>query len=119
MPLFPVEVKKIKKEFRKCEVELERLDVNLSRLKEIQRYKTTPEILKKIFHGMPLTARHVANKGKKPIMGMSVVYYVHTTYLAPPQKYQSNLTFINKYGNLHLTLSREITKIPYHIITFK
>ncbi|XP_053373052.1 uncharacterized protein LOC123530850 [Mercenaria mercenaria] len=62
------EVKKIKKEFRKCEVELGRLDGNLSRLKEIYRYKTTPEILKKIFHGMPLTARHVVNKGKRPIM---------------------------------------------------
>ncbi|KAL4221914.1 hypothetical protein ACF0H5_017966 [Mactra antiquata] len=61
------EVKKMKKEFRKYEVELERLDFNLSRLKEIYRYKTTPEILKKIFHGMPLTARHVVNKGKRPI----------------------------------------------------
>jgi hypothetical protein len=64
-----VEVRKIKKQFRKSEVELERLDANLSRLKEIYRYKTTPEILKKIFHGMPLTARHVVNKGKRPIMG--------------------------------------------------
>jgi len=59
----------MKKEFRKFEVELERIDANLSRLKEIHRYKTTPEILKKIFHGMPLTARHVANKGKRCVVG--------------------------------------------------
>jgi len=59
----------MKKEYRKCEVEGERLEVNLGRLKEILRYKTAPEILKKIFHGMPLTAHHVLNKGKRPIMG--------------------------------------------------
>ncbi|XP_052248504.1 uncharacterized protein LOC127856398 isoform X2 [Dreissena polymorpha] len=62
------EVKKVKRDFRQREVELERLDFNLGRLKEILRYKTSPEVLKKIFHGMPLTARHVANKGKRPIM---------------------------------------------------
>ncbi|WAQ94954.1 hypothetical protein MAR_007425 [Mya arenaria] len=62
------EVKRLKKEFRKCEVEQERIEGNLSRLREILRYKTAPEVLKKIFHGMPLTARHVVNKGKRPLM---------------------------------------------------
>ena len=64
------ETRATKKECRRTEVELERIDACLSRLREIHRYKTTPEILKKIFHNMPLTARHVVNKGgKKPING--------------------------------------------------
>ena len=67
------EARTTKKEWRRTEVELERIDACLSRLKEIHRYKTTPEILKKIFHNMPLTARHVVNKGKKPINGMLVI----------------------------------------------
>ena len=63
------ETRSTKKECRKTEVELERIEACLSRLREIHRYKTTPEILKKIFHNMPLTARHVVNKGKRPING--------------------------------------------------
>ena len=73
------ETRSTKKEWRKTEVELERINACLSRLREIHRYKTTPEILKKIFHNMPLTARHVVNKGKKPISGKTLTHHYENT----------------------------------------
>ncbi|KAL3831684.1 hypothetical protein ACJMK2_023407 [Sinanodonta woodiana] len=62
------EARVAKKEHRLMEVELERIDANLLKLKEIHRYKTSAEVLKKIFYNMPVTTKHmVISNGRKPI----------------------------------------------------
>ena len=51
------ELKLCKKAARRAEVELQRLDGCLVRLKDIHRMKSCPEVLKKIFHNLPFTPR--------------------------------------------------------------
>lgn len=52
------QLRNLRRAARKTDVELERVDACLSRLREIMRLKTTTDTLSKIFHGMPATPRH-------------------------------------------------------------
>ncbi|KAK3604751.1 hypothetical protein CHS0354_017858 [Potamilus streckersoni] len=62
------EARVAKKEHRLMEVELERMEASILKLKEIHRYKTSAEVLKKIFYNMPITTKHVViSNGRKPI----------------------------------------------------
>ena len=52
------ELRAARKAGRKAEVEVERADACLEKLREIHRLKVAPDTLKKIFHGMPASPRH-------------------------------------------------------------
>lgn len=60
-----IERKSMKSEIKTMETELQRRETNITKLKEIHKYKTNPEILKKIFHNMPLITKHVTGYKKK------------------------------------------------------
>ncbi|XP_076439733.1 uncharacterized protein LOC143279549 [Babylonia areolata] len=47
-----------RKATRKAEVEVERAEACLDKLREIHRLKVAPDTLKKIFHGMPASPKH-------------------------------------------------------------
>lgn len=51
------ELKLVKKEVRIAEVELNRVDTCLNKLKQIYIFKTSPDVLKKIFHNIPLDTK--------------------------------------------------------------
>nr|KAG5708350.1 hypothetical protein BaRGS_034381 [Batillaria attramentaria] len=60
------ELRGARKAARKAEVEVEKVDACLERLREIHRLKVAPDTLKKIFHGMPASPRHApVHAGKK------------------------------------------------------
>ncbi|KAH9513210.1 hypothetical protein Btru_034375 [Bulinus truncatus] len=50
---------------RKAEVELQRIESCLAKLKEIHLLKTSPETLKKIFHNLPVYSRNTRSWKKK------------------------------------------------------
>ncbi|OWF41034.1 uncharacterized protein LOC110463013 [Mizuhopecten yessoensis] len=54
------EHKTARKELRKTELEKERLQMNIVKMREIIRFKTSPEVLKKLFYNMPLTSKNTA-----------------------------------------------------------
>ncbi|XP_069110538.1 synaptonemal complex protein 1-like [Argopecten irradians] len=51
------EHKASRKKLRKTELENDRLQTNVLKMREIIRFKTSPEILKKLFYNMPLTSK--------------------------------------------------------------
>ena len=63
---------------RKAQVELERQEACLAKLKEIHLLKTTPETLKKIFHNMPLHSKYTqpTNKQKGEIQSLISDWFV-------------------------------------------
>ncbi|KAL5006852.1 hypothetical protein ScPMuIL_015658 [Solemya velum] len=63
-----IDSRQAKKELRKTELDMERLDSSIKRLREIYRFKTSPEVLRKIFHKMPLTKRNAALLRKKKVV---------------------------------------------------
>ncbi|XP_033762334.1 myosin-4-like [Pecten maximus] len=59
------EHKAARKELRKTELEKDRLQMNVMKMREIIRFKTSPEILKKLFYNMPLTSKNTGLTKRK------------------------------------------------------
>jgi dynactin complex subunit len=62
------------KELRKREKENERLQNAVLKLREIHRYKTSPEVLKKLFYNMPLS--HSKRRGGKKKGGIGKILLI-------------------------------------------
>ncbi|GFR68746.1 hypothetical protein ElyMa_003741000 [Elysia marginata] len=60
-----LELRQSRRLARKAQVELERQEACLAKLKEIHLLKTTPETLKKIFHNMPLHSKYSQPSNKQ------------------------------------------------------
>ncbi|XP_060066325.1 uncharacterized protein LOC132546619 [Ylistrum balloti] len=59
------EHKAVRKELRKTELEKDRLQINVMKMREIIRFKTSPEVLKKLFYNMPLTNKNTGLTKRK------------------------------------------------------
>ena len=57
--------KEIRKELRRVELEGERLTMNIDKLKEIHKFKTSPDVLKKLFFNLPIVTTTGALMKKK------------------------------------------------------
>ena len=86
------ELRASRKAGRKAEVEVERADACLEKLREIHRLKVAPDTLKKIFHGMPASPRHAPlAAGKKGKKGETHRHVRHTDTCI--QTHTSNMCF--------------------------
>ncbi|XP_048754088.1 intersectin-1-like isoform X2 [Ostrea edulis] len=63
------ELREGKRELRRTEVECERLEKNILKLREVHRFKTSPEVLKKLFYNMPLTNKGAGGGGGRKKRG--------------------------------------------------
>ncbi|KAK7110635.1 hypothetical protein V1264_014475 [Littorina saxatilis] len=76
------ELRAVRKAARKAEVEVEKAEACLERLREIHRLKVAPDTLKKIYHGMPASPRHMplfaGKKSKKDKLDMVCQLVVQT-----------------------------------------
>ncbi|KAK3108734.1 hypothetical protein FSP39_014455 [Pinctada imbricata] len=59
------ELREARREFKKTDYECERLEKNISKLREIHRFKTSTEVLKKLFYNMPLNKGQVGGAARK------------------------------------------------------
>lgn len=66
------ELREAKRELRRTESECERLERNIIKLREIHRFKTSPEVLKKLFYNMPLTHKGTGAGGGKKKKGVVI-----------------------------------------------
>ncbi|XP_062574829.1 uncharacterized protein LOC134236668 isoform X2 [Saccostrea cucullata] len=68
------ELREAKRDLRRTEVECERLERNILKLREIHRFKTSPEVLKKLFYNMPLTNKGAAVSGARKKKGTVIAF---------------------------------------------
>ncbi|XP_078321670.1 uncharacterized protein LOC111116029 isoform X2 [Crassostrea virginica] len=66
------ELREGKRELRRTEMECERLEKNILKLREIHRFKTSPEVLKKLFYNMPLTHKPTGGGGIRKKKGVVI-----------------------------------------------